>query len=672
MAENIGKIVQIVGPVVDVSFEQEGSTLPSINDALEVTRPDGQVVVLECQQHIGENTVRTIAMDSTDGMSRGMNVVAKDGIWVQTPTTTFYELYQHFSNIFPKFPQEYSFQITYQRCLQLTQSLSNAFDFNTYSSFKDLCYSPLSSILNQIDSNYSIKASVSVNPTAWPAPLTVTFDARTSKDPSNETIPENNYFRYYRDTEWIDQPIWIGSVLSHTFTEAWVYLVHMTVRSSNYDKWYFDWERTFSINVTPKSAIISVYANSTRLSTLDKQKFWTQEWLNWIVFDGSATIPLWWRIIQKHSWTITSTDWFRFYKEWEWTPWIIKVVLPENWEYSVVLNTRDNEWNSVSEKYSVLISDPVAIIKQSPAEWNTSTNFSFDSSTSYSVMSSLRLNTWEIFNEAWDKINTYQWKSIQNKFSKPWKYTVKLTVEDELGQTNTDTIQVNVESSNPVAQFTIKNYDDWKYPSKFLLDASLSSDIDVTNKYDELYYSWSFSDPENTNIEQVDSENKKITVSFNSVWTHTITLTVTDKYWKTNEISKDIKVESVIRPEIKSSSDTAIWWDQIDFIAQSNKDIISYTRNCNPYFHNLSTSTSPKSAKSATSTNHFQTDDWCAIASTRSFVAKSAASRTATTFRPACLKAFSTSVFSTKSMCDSMRFSFHAMTLFTESFCNNS
>ncbi len=77
MAENIGKIVQIVGPVVDVSFEQEGSTLPSINDALEVTRSDGQVVVLECQQHIGENTVRTIAMDSTDGMSRGMNVIAK-------------------------------------------------------------------------------------------------------------------------------------------------------------------------------------------------------------------------------------------------------------------------------------------------------------------------------------------------------------------------------------------------------------------------------------------------------------------------------------------------------------------------------------------------------------------------------------------------------------------
>ena len=75
MSKNVGKIVQIIGPVVDVSFEQEGSKLPNILDALEITKTNGQVVVLECQQHIGENTVRTVAMDSTDGMSRGMDVI---------------------------------------------------------------------------------------------------------------------------------------------------------------------------------------------------------------------------------------------------------------------------------------------------------------------------------------------------------------------------------------------------------------------------------------------------------------------------------------------------------------------------------------------------------------------------------------------------------------------
>ncbi len=73
---NIGKITQIIGPVVDVSFEDENATLPNILDALEIDRPNGTVLVMECQQHIGEDTVRAIAMDATDGLSRGIPVRA--------------------------------------------------------------------------------------------------------------------------------------------------------------------------------------------------------------------------------------------------------------------------------------------------------------------------------------------------------------------------------------------------------------------------------------------------------------------------------------------------------------------------------------------------------------------------------------------------------------------
>jgi F-type H+-transporting ATPase subunit beta len=76
MANNIGEIVQVIGPVVDVSFEKSGGILPKILDALEIKRDNGQILVVECQQHIGENTVRAIAMDSTDGLRRGMPVVA--------------------------------------------------------------------------------------------------------------------------------------------------------------------------------------------------------------------------------------------------------------------------------------------------------------------------------------------------------------------------------------------------------------------------------------------------------------------------------------------------------------------------------------------------------------------------------------------------------------------
>jgi len=72
---NVGKIKQIIGPVVDISFEAEGSKLPSILSALEVTRDNGQKVILEVQQHLGEDGVRTVAMDSTDGLRRGMDAV---------------------------------------------------------------------------------------------------------------------------------------------------------------------------------------------------------------------------------------------------------------------------------------------------------------------------------------------------------------------------------------------------------------------------------------------------------------------------------------------------------------------------------------------------------------------------------------------------------------------
>ena len=74
MSEKFGKIIQVIGPVVDVSFEGEDNQIPPIYTALHVEREDGSTLVLEVEQHIGEETVRCVAMDSTDGLQRGMKV----------------------------------------------------------------------------------------------------------------------------------------------------------------------------------------------------------------------------------------------------------------------------------------------------------------------------------------------------------------------------------------------------------------------------------------------------------------------------------------------------------------------------------------------------------------------------------------------------------------------
>jgi F-type H+-transporting ATPase subunit beta len=78
MANSKGKIAQIIGPVIDVVFENT-ETLPKIYDALEIKREDGSFLILEVEQHIGEDTVRCIAMDSTDGLSRGQEVIELGG-----------------------------------------------------------------------------------------------------------------------------------------------------------------------------------------------------------------------------------------------------------------------------------------------------------------------------------------------------------------------------------------------------------------------------------------------------------------------------------------------------------------------------------------------------------------------------------------------------------------
>ena len=72
--KNIGKITQIIGAVLDIKFTEGG--LPEINDAIQITRENGEVLTVEVSQHMGDDTVRCIAMGPTDGLVRGMDAVA--------------------------------------------------------------------------------------------------------------------------------------------------------------------------------------------------------------------------------------------------------------------------------------------------------------------------------------------------------------------------------------------------------------------------------------------------------------------------------------------------------------------------------------------------------------------------------------------------------------------
>ncbi len=85
MSETIGKVSQVIGPVVDVVFDGEQNIIPPIYTALAIEREGENPLILEVEQHIGEETARCVAMESTDGLQRGMTVKSM-GHGIAVPT----------------------------------------------------------------------------------------------------------------------------------------------------------------------------------------------------------------------------------------------------------------------------------------------------------------------------------------------------------------------------------------------------------------------------------------------------------------------------------------------------------------------------------------------------------------------------------------------------------
>ena len=507
-------------------------------------------------------------------------IISRQQVDMDVGSSYFSDLNRYFKQSFPYLTPD--FKTTYRKCELLAESLSNGVDEEDLKSFLwNSCYKRLKTAVASINQTYTVKANVSAYPDNGPAPMRVTFDARGSIDPSSETIPTNNFFRYYRDENWVDTPIWVWNPINYEFKEAWKFIVHLVVRSSNVDKWILDWEKDITINVTPKTANIVVYANTRKMSKTDPVKIWINEWKNWVVFDWTATRAKEWTEIVSHTRTIENqTVGYTYKKTNKWAPRNTDQRYLENeWEYKVTLMTEDNQNNRVYETFSLYVSDPVSVIRQTPTNGTTSTTFTFDGSASYSLSSRLNTYLWEVFNENWDKIRTEQWKKLTQKFKIPWNYLVKLKVTDLNWKTNEEIKDIYIESTPPTPQFTMTPTSKRQKPSEFTLDASNSSDVDVDNEVDELEYQWSYSLPGEVKSISGWNYSKINIVQFNKRWDHTITLTVTDKYGKSATISKKIRIDSTLRPEITAIPWAIDWTKEMWFESTVNMPVIGYNWN---------------------------------------------------------------------------------------------
>ena len=499
---------------------------------------------------------------------------AKYSIGKEFTTSEFVELYRHFNKTFPHLTKDHA--MVYEKCSILAENLSRWYsDADMEWLMWNSCYKSLIQAIKKINESYTVIPKVTANPQYWMAPLIVTFDARTSFDPSYETIPADNFYWYYRDENWIDTPMGQGQVINYTFEEAGKFIVHLVIRSSNVNEWILDWEENITITVSPKAADIVVYANTRKLTKNAWLKMWTTEAEKWVVFDGSLTVPRWWRKILSHRRTITNYAIGFAYdsKTKNGAPGYINVPLKWSGEFKVTLTTKDNESNEVSQTYSIFLSDPVSVIKQTPTRWSTTTTYNFDASASYSITNRLNTYYWEVFDangwdEHWDAIKWGNSKKMSVNFwemkKRPWNYLVRLTTTDIVWSQNVETKDLFVESTPPTPQFVAVPTKIWTYPSEFTLDASSSTDIDVENKVDSLSYSWEFS-TDDIDIISTENNNEKVVVRFNSIGKHKVILTATDEYGKSARISKWIDVKSTLRPQIEAIPWAITRWKNMQF-----------------------------------------------------------------------------------------------------------
>ncbi|USN56552.1 MAG: PKD domain-containing protein [Candidatus Peribacteria bacterium] len=489
----------------------------------------------------------------------------------------FADLNGYFDDVFPQLPQGEDFPTTYEQCRITSTNLASDYTYNGFELFLNGCYNPLTKAINKMNSQYSIKPSAKISPSSGAAPLSVTFDARGSNDPSNDTIPSSNFFRYYKDTDGNDQVIGQGPVVNHIFTSEGQYQVHLTVRSVNQPtEGILDGSQTVSVDVTPQSALVRVFANGKQLDENNYTKIGTAEAQRGVLLDASATVPTGGRTIEQHTWDVQQGTKSIYSRTEPGRPGIASVQFPTEGQFTVSLTVLDNQGNSITKTYKIIVSDPLAIIKTSPDQGDTSTKFTFDGGTSYSLVSSIKLYTWEIFDSNDQKIDTFQGKSISKQFTRPGSYTIKLTVEDEQARTNSDTIQLYVESTEPQAQFRMSATEEWTHPSQFLFDAGLSSDVDIINADDSLLYSWRFTPEQQVTVDQIIDDGKQVIASFDSPGEYQLKLTVQDSYGKMNEIVKDITIDSAMRPTIFMVPKATNWGVPVTMIARSNITPISY------------------------------------------------------------------------------------------------
>jgi PKD repeat protein/type IV secretory pathway VirB2 component (pilin) len=426
--------------------------------------------------------------------------------------------------------------------------------------------SKVSSFINSVKID-TITWDISADPSEWNAPITVSFRANNVKDPSWTNPDSQNYIWWMRWNGWKRIEIGRWASLTYTFTQEGTFTVSLdVVSSSRNSKWNIDvlpLTASKQIEVKPKLGEIVLLVNGVNVSNLSSLKISPNIGKMGILFDATASRAVW-------NGSITSTSW-DFWNDqtmnYKWSPIVERQLYVNEWTYPVKLTVKTNSDYTFSKEINLIIRDPSAVIKADNTVWHVGEEMNFQAFSYFTTQSNVEY-AWQIQDDNNKKVfKSWVWPTLTYKFPTIGSYIVTLTSRSPNGNIDTDSRIITIESREPVINLAMPISQSNEKPNVILFDASKSYDPDTMSRK-WLIFTWRL------NGEKIILDNQKQdgsiwNLKFDSVWTHTISLTVSNAYGKIATTEKTFDVTSILSVNLIATPSVAPLGTTMNFIGQS-------------------------------------------------------------------------------------------------------
>lgn len=425
----------------------------------------------------------------------------------------------------------------------------------------------------------SISGNISATPSEGNAPLNVSFMATEVTDPSWTTPWNNNYIWWIRENGGVRRELGRWPSLNYTFSQEWTFTVNLDVisgsRNSKGKTDVLPLSVSKSISVKPKLGEIILLINGVNVSNLDSIKINPTLWKMWVVFDATASRAIGNGSITKTIWDFGNGNDSLPY---QWKPVVERQIYSNQGNYTVQLKIVTNDGKEISKSIQLVVRDPSAVIQLENELGHVGDEMHF-SALSYFTNNNNIEYSWQIQNDTNAKIlKSAAGNTLNYKFDTIGTYIVTLNARSPNGAIDSDSRRVTIESRDPIVNLESPVPMSQEKPNTFVFDASKSYDPDtMSTKW--LTYTWRL-DGQKTNLENITHDGAKWSLTFDSIGTHTISVTVANPYGKVTTVEKTFTVDSVLSVSMLIAPQVAPIGSNITFVARSeNADFYEWNFN---------------------------------------------------------------------------------------------